>query len=101
MWLRAFTTPVIFQEPIVFDKKQFKRTTARFGLKELPAVLKGTQIHMPEPCLQCSTRKDSAVKNCTFRGWGTPCGPCDVAHVSSWMSSVTGWLFMHLQLYLR
>ncbi|EDR00193.1 uncharacterized protein LACBIDRAFT_314567 [Laccaria bicolor S238N-H82] len=76
-------SPVIFQEPIVFDKKQFKRTTARFGLKELPAVLKGTQIHMPEPCLQCSTRKDSAVKNCTFRGWGTPCGPCDVAHVSS------------------
>ncbi|EDR06520.1 uncharacterized protein LACBIDRAFT_328729 [Laccaria bicolor S238N-H82] len=38
---------------------------------------------MPEPCLQCSARKDSAVKNCTFRGWGTPCGPCDVVHVSS------------------
>ncbi|EDR00135.1 uncharacterized protein LACBIDRAFT_314755 [Laccaria bicolor S238N-H82] len=76
-------SPIIFQEPIVFDKKRFKRATARFGLKELPAVLKGTQIHMPEPCLQCSARKDSAVKNCTFRGWGTPCGPCDAAHVSS------------------
>jgi len=38
---------------------------------------------MPELCLQCSVRKDEAIKNCTFRGWGTPCGPCDVLHVSS------------------
>ena len=37
---------------------------------------------MPEPCLQCSARKDDVAKNCTFRGWGTPCGPCDASHVS-------------------
>ncbi|EDR09221.1 uncharacterized protein LACBIDRAFT_326647 [Laccaria bicolor S238N-H82] len=90
-------SPVIFQEPIVFDKKRFKCATARFGLKELPAVLKGTQIHMPEPCLQCSACKDSAVKNCTFRGWGTPCGPCDAAHVSSWAvrDVIRNWLAIH------
>ena len=40
-------------------------------------------MKMPEPCLQCSVRKDEAVKKCTFRDWGTPCGPCDVSHVSS------------------
>jgi len=38
---------------------------------------------MPELCLQCSVYKDKAVKNCTFHGWGTPCGPCDASHVSS------------------
>ncbi|KIJ89522.1 hypothetical protein K443DRAFT_126750, partial [Laccaria amethystina LaAM-08-1] len=77
------STPVVFNNPVVFDKKRFKRVIDHFGLDELPPLLKTPRPHMPEPCLQCSMRKDQAVKNCTFRGWGTPCGPCDVSHVSS------------------
>jgi len=112
--------PVVFRDPVVFDKNRFSKPSAFvflseyfsktflehivdcFGLDKLPVILKNPQPHVSlifnslsfskiltsfysdaRAILQCSMCKDEVVKNCTFHRWGTPCGPCDVLHVSS------------------
>ncbi|EDR13910.1 uncharacterized protein LACBIDRAFT_321581 [Laccaria bicolor S238N-H82] len=77
--------PIILKDKLVFDKKRFRHITKRFHLKEFPSLKKADDPvpMMPEPCLQCSVCKASAIENCSFRGWGVPCGPCNMSHVSS------------------
>ncbi|EDR11713.1 uncharacterized protein LACBIDRAFT_324461 [Laccaria bicolor S238N-H82] len=77
--------PIILKDELVFDKKRFKRIIECFRLDKLPSMKKAEDPMptMPEPCLQCSIRKASTVENCLFWGWGVPCRPCDVSHVSS------------------